>query len=426
MPALECPAPNKIVWLRKTRSVSASTNSLIPHFRNIYDYLALGLAMLFFLRASILPILFPQTSRVLFWGVYGLLVLAIAIIIAFTPRKTLHAAGLVFVIAASLGCFFSPYPSTALLKGMGLFMLIIVLGPVLTSKNIAELRGTAWSVCRLMILCTGVISTFWYLLRLPVIGRGAFTGVYSHCMVVGPIAGMACLIAFLLAVERKSIPWAIISLFCIPPVLAAGSRIACFALVTGGLVAMMFLCYQYRFLFAAAVLPIILLVIFGAGSDVNISEDSALGQMTETLRSKGSKNTREEAWNARIEEFNEYPIFGMGIGVGYTKTEASKDTKNELINVEPGSSFLAIMSMTGSAGAMAFMLLSLSLTRRFWKKTSTIPPIIKAEVISLLAFLLMHAAAEGWMLGVGSLLCMLFWLALGYLYDLSSTDCRQI
>jgi O-antigen ligase len=417
MPALESPGDTRILWLRRTNAPSLSADRLIPRFRNVYDYLAAALVLLYFLRMSILPVFIPQASRFMFLGVYGVLVLFLFVIVVSIGRKSIQGAGLVFLSVAIVSCLFSPYRSQALQKGIGLLMLMAVLGPVLTSKTIAEFRQTAWSVCRLLILFVGITSVFWYFLRLPNFGRGPFTGVLSHCMLTGPVAGMACLIALLQAFERKSAPWGLASLLCVAPMLASGSRIACLSLAAGGLVALIFLFQKYRFLFAAALPLVVLLAMYSGSDDALLNDDSLLGEMTQTLRSKGTVNTREEIWNARIEEYKASPVLGIGIGMG--RGAGIEGDEEGRINIEPGSAYLAILSMTGTTGAAAFLLLAVSLGRRFMRRMNRIPQTTKIEILSLLTFLSVHAIAEGWILAVGSLFCMIYWLVLGRMQDLS-------
>jgi O-antigen ligase len=138
--------------------------------------------------------------------------------------------------------------------------------------------------------------------------------------------------------------------------------------------------------------------------------------MTQTLRSKGITNTRKENWNARIEEYKGSPVLGVGIGMGWGGGLAQSEGR---INIEPGSSYLAILSMTGTMGAVAFFLLAVSLGRSFLRRMKSIPQTARIEVLSLVTFLSVHALAEGWILAVGSLFCMIYWLALGRMQDLS-------
>jgi len=406
-----------ILWLRKTSAPSLSAARLIPRFRNVYDYLALALVLLYFVRMSILPVFIPQASRLMFLGMYGVLVLFLFAIVVSIGRKTIQGTGLFFLFAVFASCLFSPYRAQSLQKGIGLLMIITVLGPVLTSKTMAEFRQTAWSVCRLLILFVGITSVFWYFLRLPNFGRGPFTGVLSHCMETGPIAGMACLIALLQAFERKSAPWGLASLLCVAPMLASGSRIASLSLAAGALVALIFLFQKYRFLFAVALPLVVLLAMYSGSDDALLNDDSLLGEMTQTLRNKGTINTREHIWDARIEEYRASPVLGVGIGMG----EGAGIVRDEegRINIEPGSAYLAILSMTGTTGAAAFFLLAISLGRRFMRRMNRIQQTTKIEIVSLLTFLSVHALAEGWILAVGSLLCMIYWLVVGRLQDLS-------
>jgi O-antigen ligase len=227
---------------------------------------------------------------------------------------------------------------------------------------------------------------------------------------------MACLIALLQAFERKSISWGLASLLCVVPTLGSGSRIACLSRAAGALVALIFLFQQYKFLFAATLLPTVLLAMSSGSGDALLNDDSLLGEMTQMLRNKGITNTRAALWDARIEDYKAYSVFGIGIGMG---AGAGIGVHEGQISIEPGSSYLAILSMTGTTGTVAFFLLAVSLGRHFMRTMNSIPQTTKIELLSLLTLLSVHALAEGWILAVGSLFCMIYWLVLGRMQDLA-------
>jgi hypothetical protein len=100
----------------------------------------------------------------------------------------------------------------------------------------------------------------------------------------------------------------------------------------------------------------------------------------------------------------------MGTGSGSVKDESGS------IRVEPGSSYLAILSMTGVLGTLTFfgalapLVLGLAYSRRINRPDRDI-----LNVMGI--YLAVHGVAEGWIISFGSPLSFLFWLWLGSLGD---------
>lgn len=394
----------------------SSFSGYLPSLKSTIDILSALLFLVIFTRASVLTFLFPALSSYFYFGTYIVLFMICIFLISRGDKKIIVFSGILVVLAVAASCFFSPLRGQSLKKGIGWLILFITLGPVIAGPSFYRFRESAWICCRSFILFVGVSSAFWYILHLPHYGAGDFSGVMNHCMLTGPLAAMACLFAILQAVHRKSYWWALVGLLCIAPILAAGSRTAILSLIAGTLVNIYYI-KRLRITVLLLFPLIILFLMTGSERDINVDDHTALGEMTSALRNKGTNNTRSELWDARMSEFNTYPFLGMGVGIG-DGAGVEKDAGQ--INIEPGSSYLAVLSMTGSIGALAFVILILVVMKRFLRHQNNIPLIDKVELISILMFLAVHAIAEGWILAVGSLIAVIFWLAMGRLLDIST------
>ena len=100
----------------------------------------------------------------------------------------------------------------------------------------------------------------------------------------------------------------------------------------------------------------------------------------------------------------------MGMGI-----RAGPGEENRM-GIEPGSSYLAVLSMTGGVGtavflsALGFLLFRFAFSRR--------PADLDREILSVVGIYLgVHGVAEGWIFGFGHPLCFLFWLWLGNVGD---------
>jgi O-antigen ligase len=201
---------------------------------------------------------------------------------------------------------------------------------------------------------------------------------------------------------------------CVVPCLLSGSRIAVLSSVVGA--AIIFGVERKKM---AYVLPVVALlgVSLYLFSDKIMPDETALADLGLTeLAAKGNVNTREGLWKARIKEIREHPVVGIGIGMG--EDEGVELNEEGKINVEPGSSYLALLSMTGVLGGLGFTIL-LGWAAFLWHRSfQVLPPGHAPLLAGIGAFLGVHAIGEGWLLAVGSPLCFIFWLWLGRLVDL--------
>jgi O-antigen ligase len=150
----------------------------------------------------------------------------------------------------------------------------------------------------------------------------------------------------------------------------------------------------------------------------NATESGSIGG---ALARKGIENTRTDLWQARLEEFKSSPVFGIGVAMGTGSGSVIEASGS--IRVEPGSSYLAVLAMTGGLGAIAFFSAMGWLVYGFITVQRKMP--LKQDILSAAGiFLAVHGVAEGWILGFGSPLCFLFWLWLGNVGDFALQPAR--
>lgn len=344
------------------------------------------------------------------YGSYAMLI--ISAVYLMVHMRSLIGVGVVLLLSWLPSFVAEGSEKDLLLRVGAICLLLFVLGPVIDSKISRQYRTSAWLYVGLLTVFIGLMSAFWYVFRLPGYWRGSFTGVMTYAMLVGPFSAMGAMFAILRAIRSKSLIWVAVSLACLIPCLASGSRLAvvCFA---GALVVTLILMRREMKFFIPAIsiasLALIVSTLFTVGQPSQESE------MIKHLREKGLSNSREELWSARIKEFKSSPWVGIGIG----KAEGGGSSENEQGGgtVEPGSSYLAILSMTGVIGASAYIALLLSILckwRKCWKQVALWK---HAELAAYGVFFAIHAIGEGWILAVGSPLCFVYWLWLGHIYD---------
>jgi O-antigen ligase len=139
-----------------------------------------------------------------------------------------------------------------------------------------------------------------------------------------------------------------------------------------------------------------------------------------THRLQGKHTVREETgvfdsrsvkWNARIDEFKKSPICGVGfaaVDINGKDFSARSDK-----HVEPGNSWLAVLSMTGLMGMIPFLII----IYRTCKVVVKLPRDKKVFYSGMLSFVLIHMMAEGYILSAGSFLCAITWLIIGCIFN---------
>ena len=157
--------------------------------------------------------------------------------------------------------------------------------------------------------------------------------------------------------------------------------------------------------------------------DDNGGESLESDTITGTILSRGTVNTRETLWNDRIREFHSSPIFGVGFA---SQSNLLSETKSGELGgkIEPGSTYLMVLSMTGVIGMMAllFFFLKPLMSLNFWTRVYSIERYKLAAYI----FFLVHFVAEGYIFSSGSLLACVFWLLVGATYPYQGIRYSQV
>ena len=143
--------------------------------------------------------------------------------------------------------------------------------------------------------------------------------------------------------------------------------------------------------------------------------DFAQGVITKQQANEASGGTfssRDVKWKNRIAEFEKSPLCGIGFASISLDTEEGGMTNRTGV-VEPGSSWLAVLSMTGILGAIPIALLLIGTLFRLLKKIRIQANYNLVILFVLLFVCIVHQFFEGYALAGGSYLCFFFWLLLG-------------
>ena len=119
---------------------------------------------------------------------------------------------------------------------------------------------------------------------------------------------------------------------------------------------------------------------------------------------RSSFYSREIKFTARILEFKSSPIIGIGYNVINPQYDFVEESTGQ---IEPGSSWLAVASMTGVIGLFVFLGICSRGLKRAWRIKS---PFVSSLLGGMLVFFFIHMIAEGYIFAPGSFLALLFWL----------------
>lgn len=242
---------------------------------------------------------------------------------------------------------------------------------------------------------------------------GRFGGLYAHSMLLGPLSVLVAL-AFMhsFMTSRKKL-YILLFFLSAAAVVMSSSRAAVLALGVATIFVLLFMkdTNGERGRLIGLLLGVFLIAIpifdeFSSG---------LIEKQQNNIEAGGTLNSRESKWNNRIEEFYANPIFGVGFCAVDIKNTEDYDESG---GVEPGSTHLSVLSMTGIMGFFAYLLVLLQALKNVIRSDN---PIAQFR-LSVLVAMLVHATFEGYALYAGGFLCFVYWLSIGVCIDFKKDE----
>lgn len=298
-------------------------------------------------------------------------------------------------------------------------LVVLIMSPLVTNVYIGRIRSQVlyFSLCTLAVLSIGSFFAYYLGINLFVrngseleIGVGTFSGLMNHSMVLGPFAAISAVFLFglFLSEKRKVRRYLFLcsSIICIGASLLASSRIAVFA----GIASIIVLIIRYFKGNLSKSLSLLLVIIVLATASFPIwapFTDFVVAKNESNLVEGSVLYSREKKISARISEFRSNPLVGIGFCTVDPRYDVVQVSNGQ---IEPGSSWLAVASMTGILGFIAFLSVCIKAFNQAWNTNDR----KKASVLSaVLFFYLVHMLAEGYIMAPRSFLAMFFWLLIG-------------
>lgn len=302
---------------------------------------------------------------------------------------------------------------------LGSFLIIILTcSPFLQNRTLRSFRFNCFKYFLIILFPFVLLSFFCFYLGINFMRKteninfmeyvGAFGGLFGHSMTLGPLAAI-CTIFFIWVGLKYNKKFFILAILSAATTLFAASRSAVIALLFAAVV--LFLTYtnkKTRAINSVLITLIILIFTFPLWEkemDLMLSKSD---RDSSTIYA-----SREIKFSARLYEIESDPLFGVGFAAINTKGLDEYDKKTGVI--EPGSSWLGIISMTGIIGLSFFLVILFRSLKATYKSTS----IRRSLYLSLLCFFIIHFIAEGYVFSGGNTLCFFFWVLIGCTSDLN-------
>ena len=243
------------------------------------------------------------------------------------------------------------------------------------------------------------------------ISVGNFGGLCNHSMLLGPIAGVGAIFMVKLFYQTRKKFYLLMSILCLFSVIFSASRASLLASLVGIIVML----YKQSGTASKFMQAIVLSVILGALSFPlwEHALDDVLTKQEANVSEGSMFDSRSQKWMARLEEFEESPVFGVGfVAVNLFNKQSMHDVDYSTGTVETGSSWLCILSMTGLLGALCLFPVFINAYWTAWKSKKVSP-----VIVGVLTLFYIHMCAEGYVLAGGSFLTFILWLTVGLAYS---------
>lgn len=371
------------------------------------------LILSYLLRMTIIPWPLPRDVTN-----YAAIVLACMAAIGLMKQVVpLYLMGLLLTLPS---VFSSPNFEDSGLRWVGWGLLFVAVGPILSGAKVFRFRMFMMLVFFVLLHLSAIGSGLAGLVGFQVGGgRGTFWGLLSHSNMLGPVASLAAVDSFskwsASHPGRARTIWLCLMLLELATSMRAASRGALLGFVVGSAI-----CTLISDARTKGKLAFTLVLVIFIASGYQFIKDSERRYVTDekgllsNLSHKGLTNTRERLWTERIGEFQSSPLTGVGFCMG--GPDAMRVREDGFMQ-EPGSSYLAALSMTGVVGCIGFLIMiSPLITATFRMATKRYGPRPPLYVYTA-SFWLVAMLTEGFAHYVGSPFCFASFLWCGVCAD---------
>lgn len=324
---------------------------------------------------------------------------------------------LFFISAVFLSIWLNDIPAffQTPLRMFAFFSVTFMVGPFVVNDRLTWIRRLLF-IRTLLVLRWIVLMSFLLKFIAPdlVTDYSGFCGLTNQSMLLSPLAGICVLYSlyrFHLSETRlEHYKESVYLCICFLVLLLSGSRGALAATIVGGA---FFYIRLYRHRIGALLqFGLFILLLAVSTSALWWPYTERLRQKTESSRKNGGTvSSRERIWQDRIDEFTAFPLFGVGFSSFNLDYIQSEHTINRQAGtVEPGTSWLFLLSSLGLYGFLAFLLPYAYIIYMLYKELDT--GLNGGLLSSMMVLFSVHMLVEGYITASGAYLCFFLWLSL--------------
>ncbi|MCH5327987.1 MAG: O-antigen ligase family protein [Coprobacter sp.] len=389
--------------------------------KSFFDYLKYDIGWLPLLFAAIVSCktlgfhFFPADT-----ASYGVFIIVTCMVLR--HKMELNPLCVLFLFYIPVALFLAdPAPVFKSWLRYGLFALVyIAVSPLVVNEYAQELRMRLFKGVLICCIAISAISFICYFLGINMMRNtytgavmldyqtntaGTFGGITSQSMLLGPISGVAAIVCTYLAMNRNKIFWVLV-VMCGGSVLFAASRSSLIATLIGEIVLFYFSTENIGRNMKRIILAILFLLV--SNPLWNGALEGIMAKNKGSIYEGINTDSRTSKWNMRIEEWKDSPLYGIGFC-----TVSDRDNIGLNGMIEPGSSWLAVLSMTGTVGFLLFGFIFYKAARNALD-FRTPEGALSGGILMMLGA---HMLAEGYVFSGGSFLCFLVWLSIGCASD---------
>lgn len=333
------------------------------------------------------------------------------------PMFLLYIISALSIAANDVPDFFKAWPR------LGLFiMLTALISPAFMTDKAIKFKTQMFATVLYLLILVMIISLFLFFT-----GGGYsttyynpyFQGAMNHSMTMGPVAALSSLFSLfqLQYPHTKKMKYALYiflvgSIFC---VMQAGSRAAFLGTMASLLAFLYFRNKEYFIIVVRKYIVYISIVVFTTPFWM-----AYMDQIVRKNKGESGLNTdsRSVLWKQRIEEWESSPIWGIGFSSVDAEAGQSYSFDIKTGQVETGSSWLCILSMTGILGFICVVVIFVGAFKRGYKIMQS-SNATGSFLLSIMIFYMFHMMAEGYIFAGGNFLSTILWLTLGTIYSIA-------
>jgi len=340
----------------------------------------------------------------------------------FREHTRVDVLGMTFLLVIPVTIFLAePRSIFRSWERFAVFALVFAfVSPLLQNECFRRYRRLAFYSFIAMAAIIGSLSFFAYFLGVNYMimdlenideyinNAGTFGGLTRHSMMLGPLSGLGGLGAMYIFLQKRKIYWLIPAVLCACSVLFSASRSAFLAMNFGFLVLLISVSRNTGDLLKR--LFWVLLVLVGTYPVWNGAMDAVKEKQMRHQNDTELFDSRTEKVECRWKEFSSSPIYGVGFSAVDPKF---KDDFSDNGTIEPGSSWLGVLSMTGLLGFGFVVALFVRSIRALWRRRFG----LNILILACIALVASHMTVEGYVFASGNPMSFICWLLVGLGFD---------